>query len=128
MQKLKLINLIFVLLGVFLLGACEYAVIQPEAPIPPPPPGDSTSFSLKVQPIFNNNCILCHKGNTPPDLREGKSYQSLVVAEPKFVVAGNSAASTLYTKLLPGGSMTSYCNSADRTTIKYWIDEGAKNN
>jgi hypothetical protein len=128
MQKLKLINLLAVLLGLFLFGACEYATIEPVAPPPPPPPGDSTSFSLKVQPIFNSNCVLCHKGNTPPDLREGKSYQSLMTAEPHYVIPGNSAASELYTILLPGSSMAQYCNSTQRTTIKYWIDEGAKNN
>ena len=37
MQKLKWINLIVVVIGIFLFGACEYATIQPDAPIPPPP-------------------------------------------------------------------------------------------
>jgi hypothetical protein len=36
MQKLKWINLIVVVIGIFLFGACEYATIQPDAPIPPP--------------------------------------------------------------------------------------------
>jgi hypothetical protein len=126
MRKIKLINLISVILGIFLLGACEYATIQPDTPIPPPPPGDSTSFSLKVQPIFDTQCAFCHAGSQVPDLRSGRSYQSLM--DNNMVVKFNSAESMLYKKIIPGASMNTYCSSSDIATIKYWIDEGAKNN
>jgi hypothetical protein len=126
MQKIKLINLLAVLLGIFLFGACEYASIQPDAPPPPPPPGDTTSYSLEVQPIFNNGCTMCHNGATPPDLREGKSYQSL--KDNNMFVAFKPAESVLYTCLLPGGVMASYSNSTKNATIYNWITEGAKNN
>jgi hypothetical protein len=126
MQKIKLINLLFVLLGLFLFGACEYANIQPEAPPPPPPPGDTTSFSLEVQPIFNKTCIGCHNGSVSPDLRTGKSYQSLM--DNNFVVKSSPETSILYTCLQPGGVMASYGNATDNATIYNWIKEGAKNN
>jgi hypothetical protein len=126
MQKNKLFNLLFVLLGIFLFGACEYATIQPDAPPPPPPPGDSTSFSLEVQPIFNNSCISCHAGSQKPDLRSGRSYQSLM--DNNEVVKFNSAESHLYQILQPGATMNKWTNTTDIATIKYWIDEGAKNN
>lgn len=126
MRKIKLINLIFVLLGVFLFGACEYASIQPEAPPPPPPPGDSTSFSLKVQPIFNSNCAGCHNGSVAPDLRENKSYQSLF--DNNMVVASNPEGSILYTCLISGGVMANYGTTSNNAIIYNWIKEGAKNN
>ena len=126
MQKNKLINFISIILGIFMFGACEYATIQPDVPPPPPPPGDSTSFSLKVQPIFDKSCVLCHAGSVAPDLRSGKSYKSLM--DEGFVVPSNSAGSKLYQKMSPGGSMNTYTNTTDITTVKYWIDEGAKNN
>ena len=126
MQKNKLINLISVLLGIFLLGACEYASIKPEAAPPPPPPGDSTSYSLKVQPIFNANCKTCHNGSVAPDLREGKSYQSLF--DNNLVVKFNPEESELYKVLQPGGVMAGFGNTNDNATIYYWIKEGAKNN
>jgi hypothetical protein len=126
MQKFKLINLVSVILGLFLFGACEYATIQPDAPPPPPPPGDSTSFSLEVQPIFDNGCALCHNGSTPPDLRAGKSYQSLM--DNNMVVKTKPAESALYTCLLSGGSMASYTTQEKNATIYNWILEGAKNN
>jgi len=126
MQKIKLINLIAVLLGLFLFGACEYTSIQPDAPPPPPPPGDTTSFSLEVQPIFNNGCTMCHNGAQSPDLRDGKSYQSLMTNN--LVVATKPDQSVLYTCLQPGGVMASYGNTTKNATIYNWIKEGAKNN
>lgn len=38
------------------------------------------SFSADIQPIFNNNCIMCHNQShiTGLDLREGNSYNLLV--------------------------------------------------
>ena len=128
MQKNKLINFLSVLLGIFLLSACEYANIKPDVP-PPPPPGDSTSFSLKVQPVFDSHTCWrqgCHNGSTAPDLRSGKSYQSLM--DNGMVIPSNSAGSILYQSLNTGGIMASYGNPTDNATIKYWIDEGAKNN
>jgi hypothetical protein len=125
MQKIKLINLFSIFLGLFLFGACEYATIQPDIP-PPPPPGDSTSYSLEVQPIFNAKCVICHKGSTAPDLREGYSYASLM--KEAMVVPFKPNESILYTCLQAGGSMASYGNAANNATIKYWIEEGAKNN
>jgi hypothetical protein len=126
MQKIKLINLMAVLLGIFLFGACEYATIQPEGPPPPPPPGDSTSFSLKVQPIFTQNCVGCHSGAQDPDLREGKSYQSLF--DNNMVVKLKPEESVLYTCLQSGGVMANYGNKTTNTTIYNWILEGAKDN
>jgi hypothetical protein len=126
MQKNKLINLMAMLLGLFLFGACEYASIEPEGPPPPPPPGDTTSFSLEVQPIFNQNCVGCHSGSTDPDLRQGKSYQSLI--DNNMVVPTKPNESILYTCLISGGVMASYGNTTNNATIYNWILEGAKNN
>jgi hypothetical protein len=128
MQTKQLINFISFLLGIFILSSCEYATIMPDIP-PPPPPGDSTSFSLKVQPVFDNNTcwrVGCHNGSVAPDLRKDKSYKSLF--DNNMVIPFNSAGSILYTCLNTGGVMASYGNPIDNTTIKYWIDEGAKNN
>ena len=126
MQRMKLINIMAVLLGIFMLGACEYASIQPAGPPPPPPPGDSTSFSLKVQPIFTQNCVGCHSGSQKPDLREGKSYQSLF--DNNMVVKSKPEESILYNCLISGGKMANYGTTANNAIIYNWISEGAKNN
>lgn len=128
MNKNRFIHFAASLIGLFILASCEYAIITPDVP-PPPPPGDSTSFSLKVQPIFDNlTCARagCHNGSVAPDLRTGKSYQSLF--DNDMVVPLRPDESILYTCLLSGGVMASYGNPTDNSTIKYWIEEGAKNN
>ncbi|MEI7981875.1 MAG: hypothetical protein WCI71_09480 [Bacteroidota bacterium] len=129
MQTFKLINFISIFLGILLISACEYTVVTPDVP-PPPPPGDSTSFSLKVQPIFDAGCNRsgCHSGKVPPDLRQGKSYESLMSMEPETVIPFDGANSELYKVVQPGGSMAPYGNPTDNAIIKFWIDEGAKNN
>lgn len=128
MQKKHLLPVIFFFMGVFLFTSCEYATITPDAPTPPPP-GDSTSFSLKVQPIFDNlGCAraMCHSGAVAPDLREGRSFQSLM--DNSMVVPFKPNESILYTCLLSNGIMASYGNPTDNATIRYWIEEGARNN
>jgi hypothetical protein len=126
MQRIKLFNVIAFLLGIFLLGACEYATIEPSGPPPPPPPGDSTSFSLKVQPIFTLNCAGCHNGSVAPDLRDGKAYQSLF--DNNMVVKFKPEESIIYTCLKSGEVMANYGNTANNAIIYNWITEGAKNN
>lgn len=125
MRKINIFNIAGILLVLYFLGACEYATIQPDIP-PPPPPGDSTSYSLKIQPFFNQQCAGCHNGSVAPDLREGKSYQSLL--DNQMVVPFQPDQSIIYTCLLTGKSMAPYGNPVDNANIKYWIEEGAKNN
>lgn len=126
MQKFKIFNLLLVLLGVYMFTACEYATIEPEV-IPPKPAGDTTSFSLEVQPYFTKNCAGCHNGSVKPDLRDGRSYESLF--SNNMVVPFKPAESVIYTCLLPGASMAKYAGSpSNALMIKYWIEEGAKNN
>jgi len=124
MQKLVLINCISILVGIFFLTACEYAKIEPE----PVNTSDTVSFSLNVQPIFTRcNSGPCHTSSGPkPDLTPANAYQSLM--DNAFVIPFNGAGSILYTCLNTGGVMASYGNSKDNTTIKTWIDQGAKNN
>lgn len=52
-------------------------------PVVPPPDG-AISFSLDIQPIFNDNCIICHAGAGAPqglDLRAQFSFENLVGVE-----------------------------------------------
>lgn len=126
MQKRMFFNLATLLLGLFFFSACEYATKEANPTPTPVPPGDSTSFSLKVQPIFDDDCVSCHKGSTPPDLRAGFSYQSLF--DYNMVVKSNPESSVLYTCLLTGGSMQNYGSTTTNATIYNWIKEGAKNN
>jgi hypothetical protein len=83
------------------------------------------SFKNDIQPIFNNDrCTNCHDGTRSPDLREGKSYNSLTTGG--FVNAPGET-SILYLQMnkpdhLPRSSET------DRLKVLYWINQGTKDN
>jgi hypothetical protein len=108
-----------------LLTACEYDFITPTPPAPTPPADDTISYSQDIQPIFNSNCISCHKGSIPPDLTAAKSYAQLV---PTYVTAKDPATSELYIVCSPGGSMAAHTSAAELNLIYRWIYAGAKNN
>ena len=124
-MKVRTVLMILAMAG-FVLSSCEYEWIEPEkVPIP-----DTVSFSNDVMPIFNNGCNtnVCHgPGATSPDLSEGNAYNALVNGG--YVDTETPEASTIYTCMINGGSMTSYVQSAsDPEIILAWIEQGAENN
>jgi len=125
-MKKRFLHLLFLsVMLITLLTACEYDWITPEPKsAAPPPESDTISYAQDIQPIFDKDCVSCHAGGIPPDLRTGKSYSALV---PDFVVAKQPENSLLYTKCAPGGSMAPYTKSADLRLIERWINAGAKN-
>ncbi|MBK7029055.1 MAG: hypothetical protein IPH45_07520 [Bacteroidales bacterium] len=132
--------LLLAFIGLIMLASCEYNYYvippEPEAPIDTTGNTDTTnndttivtvdtiSFSQDLLPFFSNKCEICHKGSTPPDLRPSKAYASLMNG---FVVAKDIDNSVLYQSCKPGGSMKSYCSSAELKLIQRWILKGAKN-
>ena len=131
----KLILLAFT--GLIMLASCEY-----EHPLVPAEPIDTTSidtsgndttavkdtisFSQDIVPIFTENCVLCHKGSNPPDLRVNKAYASLT--DGNYVIANDVNNSIIYQQCKPGGGMSSYMSSSELKLLKRWIVAGAKNN
>ena len=92
---------------------------------------DVVSYSIDIMPLWEGECVACHQGNVPPDLRPEKSYQSLLNG---FVEPNNSEASSLYLSLIhaPGVSPmptpSSKWPASQTNLVKAWIDQGAKNN
>jgi len=118
----KVINVLSLFLVIFALAACEYATIIPDVPNPEVP----VSFKTQLQPVFNSNCIGCHKpGGTLPNLTEGNSYQSLTTNN--LVVAGNADNSILYQEI-SSGTMKGFSNAEFNGLVKNWINQGAKDN
>lgn len=108
------------LAGVVLFASCEkYAyvieTIDPEEPV---------LFQTQIQPVFTNNCVVCHKGSRDPDLRDGNSFASLTDGG---YVTLPAESSRLYTKLLEG-SHTAFTIEIEKQLILTWIKQGAQNN
>lgn len=124
-------KILFVILGLILfcsLDGCIYDFIAPEDTTPI----DTTtviSFATQIQPIFTENCIMCHKtGNLTPDLTSGNAYNQ--INSSKYINTSSPAQSLLYRRITPGGGFTGHKNvtSAQAALILIWIRQGSKNN
>ncbi len=118
MKRLFYLLFAAVLTGLLLFGSCEKVVY----PIPELP--DTVSYSLDIQPIWDNKCVSCHSGSRDPDLRPENSYASLINGG--YVDTDNPDDSELIKKLY--GSHDSRATEAEKQVILLWIEEGAKNN
>lgn len=133
MKLTQILKLISFAIFVSIFTACEYEYIDPIDPPPyiPPPPGDSTSFSLEVVPIWNNNnnCTSCHKaGGNQPDLTADAAYSS--ITSQGLIDNTTPENSIIYIYPAPTSSTHTWkkYNSTEAATILQWIKEGAKNN
>ena len=112
-------------MGLF-LNSCYYDAFPEEEIVPPP---EDVSYENDVMPLWVQ-CVGCHQGNVPPDLRDEFSYDSLLDG---YVVPFDSEESILYKSLLgidgvslmPPGSKWP---ASKISTVKAWIDQGAKDN
>ena len=104
---------------IFFSSCEEYKIIQEEID-----PGETVLFQTQIQPIFDANCITCHKGSRNPDLRDGNSYVSLTTGG---YVNLPAADSKLYKQII-SSSHTSFTIDPEKQLIYNWIDQGAQNN
>jgi len=117
--------IIMISMGLF-LNSCYYDAFPEEEIVPPP---EDVSYENDVMPLWVQ-CVGCHQGNVPPDLRDEFSYDSLLDG---YVVPFDSEESILYKSLLgidgvslmPPGSKWP---ASKISTVKAWIDQGAKDN
>lgn len=121
--SIKQVLFVFVLIAAFAgFTACEKYTFNPPAVDPDHP----WSFSNDIQPIFNNSrCTECHRGGVPPDLRAGQSYNMLTRGN---YVDSPAEQSRLVVKITSDPDHSILVTDADRLKIRYWIEQGAKNN
>ena len=118
--------LILISMGLF-LNSCYYDAFPED--LEPIDPEEEVSYQNDIMPLWVQ-CVGCHNGNEPPDLRDENSYNSLLNG---YVVPNDAEASVLYKSLLgtdgvslmPPGSKWS---ESKISLVKVWIDQGAKNN
>ncbi|MCK5464031.1 MAG: hypothetical protein KAI95_13485 [Bacteroidales bacterium] len=120
----SLLYLLFagMLTGILLFGSCEKVVYPPPPEIELP---DTVSYSLDIQPIWDNQCVNCHDGGRDPDLRPDNSYASLMGGG--YINTDEPEESELMKKL-DSSPHDSRATEAEKQLILAWIDEGAKNN
>lgn len=102
------------------ISSCEKYTFTP----PVVNPNDTVYFHTEIQPIFNGICINCHNGNVSPDLREGKSYETLTKGS---YVSLPAASSLLYTQIT-SSSHIARTTDLQKQQILVWIEQGFHNN
>jgi hypothetical protein len=102
------------------LSSCEKYTWTPEVINPV----DTVHFQADIQPIFTANCITCHGAIRQPDLRDGRSYESLTSGG---YVNQPGDQSKLYTRMT-SPDHASRSTDTDKQKVLIWINQGALNN
>jgi hypothetical protein len=113
-----------------ILASCSYDFIEYPAPPPPPDPEDTISFSLQIEPIFNNNdkCTACHKeGFAKGNFTTGAAYNAIV---PSLINLTVPEESIIYWHAHPSSDVHTQkkLSLAEADLILFWIQKGALNN
>lgn len=138
---MKILNkLLFILLLVFLAGACKYEYIAPPGSenqndtIPNDTlPDDTTiidtlSLSQHIEVIFQDaSCVDCHNEGMDQNFIPGQAYNSII--NYNLVIANDPEASKIYYYPHPvsGEHDFKYDNLEQADLIYEWIDSGAEN-
>jgi len=90
------------------------------------------SYATDVRPVFNTNCVSCHSGAAPAgsyDLSSRAGALGDGSDTVPNVVPGDAVSSLLYRRLDEGTMPPSGpLDLMDVTTVRNWIDKGAKDN
>ena len=124
-MKNTIIPIMILMVGAFLVfNSCQYDWIEFEEPVLP----DTVSFANDVVPIFERGCNAsgCHGGGFNPDLRPDVAYVSLMSGG--YVDKNSPASSSIYTVMIPGGSMVNYTQPGEADLVLEWIEQGALDN
>lgn len=125
----KIIQYIMMLTVSLMATSCYYDEMPAEAVVPIP---DVVSYSKDIQPLWDQDCVSCHKtGTTAPDLSAANSYLALT-ANSKYVISGNATGSKLHKSLVGDGAAimptAGKWSDSKIALVDKWITDGALNN
>jgi hypothetical protein len=125
----KIFQYLMMLTVSLMATSCYYDEMPPEAVIVIP---ETVSYSKDVQPLWDQDCISCHKPNaTAPDLTAANSYSALT-ANNKYVIPGNSSDLRVHKSLVGDGAAimptSGKWSDSKIALVDKWITAGALNN
>jgi hypothetical protein len=103
------------------LSSCEKYSWMPEKVDPVVP----VLFQTEIQPIFSAKCDDCHTSSRNPDLRDGKSYESLTSGG---YVNLPGETSRLYLHMTTSAEHIPRSSDKEKNLVLNWINQGALNN
>ena len=125
----KIIQYVMMLRVSLLATSCYYDEMPQEAETPLP---ETVSYSKDIQPLWDQECVSCHKpGPIAPDLTAANSYSALVTNN-KYVIPGNATGSKLHKSLMGDGAAlmptSGKLSDSKIALVDKWINDGALNN
>lgn len=125
-KTMKTKNIIIVLSVFFAVAititSCEYKFVEP---IEIELPDDPISFSVQIEPVFQEKCITCH-ASTSPVLTTGNAYSSLINGN--YINTEAPEDSELYKKVSEGHPGSNSLSAEELALLLKWIEEGAEDN
>jgi mono/diheme cytochrome c family protein len=109
-----------------------FAFVISAVGLPAQPRAEAIDFAKQVQPIFTENCVVCHKGASAPVGLKLDSAAGVIKgsASGAVVIPGNSKQSVLAERISDtGGSQMPPAGPLPKDQIQIvvdWIDQGAK--
>ena len=131
-KNMKNLLKIFILLSMGLfLNSCYYDSFPQDIDEGGGEIPEVVSYSTDIKPLWEGECVACHQGSVPPDLRPDNSYDSLLNG---FVEPEDSENSILYLSLIHAPNVEPMPTPSNRwpasqtDLVKAWIDQGALDN
>lgn len=117
MNILKKILTVFVI--VLIASSCNYDNMETLYPHDPECDTVNISYAMDIQPIFDDNCIICHSGPTPPAGFSLVDYENAVVVAKSARLLGAVKHQSGFLEMPQGANKLDDCSI---NKLESWIN------
>jgi len=104
---------------VLIISSCTYDNMETLYPQDPECDTVNISYAVDIQPIFNNNCVICHSGPTPPAGFSLVDYENAVVVAKSGRLLGTVKHQSGYLSMPQGANKLDDCSI---NKLESWIN------
>jgi len=130
----KLFQILMIFSGGLLMNSCYYDAnpVYDDIGDGGDIPTEEVSYENDIIPLWSQ-CVGCHKGSVPPDLRDDATHSSYNRLLDGYVVPNDAESSVLYQSLINSNGVSLMPTgtpwpASKINLVKAWINQGAKDN